>query len=67
VALLQCVMAKDTLPIRRVLLAVLVSIEEMAGSSGLRGLTKRWSRLAIASCGMVKLLAASCSTCSFAR
>ena len=29
-----------------------------------KGLTKRWSRLAIASCGMVRLLAASCSTFS---
>ena len=28
-------------------------------------LTRRWSRLAIASCGMVSLLAASCSTFSF--
>ena len=31
------------------------------------GLTRRWSRLAIASCGMVRLLAASCSTFSFAQ
>lgn len=30
------------------------------------GLTKRWSRLAITSCGMVSLLAASCSTFSLA-
>jgi len=29
--------------------------------------TRRWSRLAIASCGMVRLLAASCSTFSLAR
>ena len=29
------------------------------------GLTRRWSRLAIASCGMVSVLAASCSTLSF--
>jgi hypothetical protein len=30
-----------------------------------RDRTRRWSRLAIASCGMVRLLAASCSTFSF--
>jgi hypothetical protein len=29
--------------------------------------TRRWSRLAIASCGMVRLLAASCSTFSFSH
>jgi hypothetical protein len=38
---------------------------EAYGQSRGRGLTKRWSRLAITSCGMVRLLAASCSTFSF--
>jgi hypothetical protein len=37
------------------------------GKDNQEQLTRRWSRLAITSCGMVRLLAASCSTFSFAH